>query len=56
MKTREQYRHQVVDDSTATGINTVGLGELLDLAASLKHEGRQAGGGLLWYYAVAESI
>ena len=38
MKTRDQYRHQIVDDSTAAGINTVGLGELLDLAASLKHE------------------
>jgi len=38
MKTRDQYRHQIVDDSTAAGINAVGLGELLDLAASLKHE------------------
>jgi len=38
MKTREQYRQQIVDDCTAAGINTVGLGELLDLAANLKHE------------------
>ena len=38
MKTRDQYRQQIVDDCTAAGINTVGLGELLDLAASLKHE------------------
>jgi len=38
MKTREQYRQQIVNDCTAAGINTVGLGELLDLAANLKHE------------------
>ena len=38
MKTRDQYRQQIVDDCTAAGINTVGLGELLDLAANLKHE------------------
>jgi len=38
MKTREQYRLQIVDDCTAAGINTVGLGELLDLAANLRHE------------------
>ena len=38
MKTREQYRLQTVDDCTAAGINTVGLGELLDLAANLRHE------------------
>ena len=33
MKTRDQYRQQIVDDCTAAGINTVGLGELLDIAA-----------------------
>ena len=38
MKTREQYRQQIVDDCTAAGISTVGLGELLDLASNLKHE------------------
>ena len=38
MKTREQYRQQIVDDCKSAGINTVGLGELLDLAANLKHE------------------
>ena len=32
MKTREQYRQQIVGDCTAAGISTVGLGELLDLA------------------------
>ena len=38
MKTREQYRQQIVDDCTSAGISTVGLAELLDLAANLKHE------------------
>ena len=38
MKTRIEYREQIVRDCDEAGINTVGLGELLDMACTLRHE------------------
>ena len=38
MTTKKQYREQLAQDCNSAGINTVGLNELLDMAATLRHE------------------
>jgi hypothetical protein len=38
MTTKKQYREQLAQDCNSAGIKTVVLNELLDMAATLRHE------------------